>query len=78
MANRQQRRANAKRLAKGYPTVLNRDQAREVLAAVGGNYEHAEWVCQTCAGAQQHFKDKLDPVQLAKQIAKRQGWEPTL
>ena len=77
---RQMRRANAKRLAKAYPGIVDRDKAREVLDAVGNNYEHAAWVCETIKLAQPLFRDgdKLDPVLMAKNIAKRKGWEPTL
>jgi hypothetical protein len=81
MANkgRQLRGMLARRLAKRYPGIISREQAREVLAAVDGNWRHAEWCCETIKLAQPAFEgDKLDPVQMAKTLAKRQGWEPKL
>lgn len=68
----------AKHLAETYPRIVSVRQAEQMLTILDDSFEHAKWCCETIKGAQQHFKEPMDPVQLARSIAKRKGWEPKL
>lgn len=74
------RKAAARQLAEDYAGLVSIAQAKQMLAILDDNAKHARWCCETIkqATARDLFPDKLDPVLLARSIAKRKGWEPAL
>jgi hypothetical protein len=68
----------AKHLAETYPRIVSVRQAKQMLAILDDSLEHARWCLETIKGSQQHFKEPMDPVVLARSITKRKGWEPRL
>lgn len=73
------RRDDARQLADDYAGLVSIAQAKQMLAILNDNAEQARWCCEVVklTAERKMFTDTLDPVALARVVAKRKHWEPT-
>lgn len=74
------RRNSARQLAADYAGLVSVAQAKQVLAILSDDSDAARWCCEVVKQATERrlFADPINPVSLARSLAARRGWEPTL
>lgn len=74
------RKTAARQLATDFPDLVSVGQAKQMLAILNGDEKAARWCCEvvTQATARRLFADAIDPLHLARSVARRKGWQPTL